>query len=128
MSKYGYTGGVRRPVDRSMKQDPEGPSIEELNRYFKANYLKDPSLAARRIDHDPRLGGPAFRKQNFPARSWINRNPRKFQILTITATLIIIYVIPIGLAWQRPINEEYEAAMKKAWNKKFEGKWWAQWK
>ena len=35
MSKYGYTGGVRRPVDNSMKGDPEGPSIEELQRYFK---------------------------------------------------------------------------------------------
>ena len=37
MSKYGYTGGAKRPVNRSMKQDPEGPSIEELNRYFKVN-------------------------------------------------------------------------------------------
>ena len=47
---------------------------------LQANYLKDPSLAARRVDHDPRLGGPAFRKQNFPVRSWISRNPRQFQV------------------------------------------------
>jgi hypothetical protein len=35
MSKYGYTGGVKRRIDDSMKQDLEGPSIDDLNRYFK---------------------------------------------------------------------------------------------
>jgi hypothetical protein len=51
-----------------------------------------------------------------------------FQILTLTFTAIFIFGIPLGISSQRPVDPEYEEAMKKAWNKKFEGKWWAQWK
>jgi hypothetical protein len=38
MSRYGYKGGnFKRPVDSSMKADPEGPSLEELQKYFKVS-------------------------------------------------------------------------------------------
>ena len=39
MSKYGYFGGNKRPIDSSLKGDPEGPSLEELQRFFKVVYL-----------------------------------------------------------------------------------------
>ena len=39
MSKYGYFGGNKRPIDSSLKGDPEGPSLEELQRFFKVVFL-----------------------------------------------------------------------------------------
>ena len=56
MSKYGYFGGSKRTVDSSLKGDPEGPSLEELQRFFKQEALKDRKIADKL---DPRLGGPA---------------------------------------------------------------------
>lgn len=124
MSKYGYTGGYKRPVDPHMKGDPEGPSTEE---WIRINRLAD----KKRLNFDPRFGGEAFKKAtNIKKRKLRDRFPR-----TYTAGFVLFFV---GLFYypfvkfaieapQSPESREYQKTMREAYREKYGDRWWINW-
>ena len=76
MSKYGYTGGVKRPVDDFMRHDPDGPSLDELRRKHQVHSIVN-TVGARipnpfriRMVHSCSVLVPTIRKPNHGQSRW----------------------------------------------------------